>query len=76
MMPALPEHDQLRQSRIDSWRQLRTPGWNRTLVGDADEPESLRYPTATLNELGQRLLGLQHWPAARQTRELAWTTSA
>jgi len=76
MMPALEEHAELRQSRIDSWRDLRTPGWNSTLVGDADEHESLRYPTATLNDLGTRLLGLQAWSTADRTRELAWTRSA
>ena len=77
MMPALASHEELRRSRIDSWRHLRTPGWNTTLVGDADRHESLRYPTATLNQLGERLLGLTSWESAAQpTGELACTRSA
>lgn len=61
MMPALEDHDELRRSRIDSWRHLGTPEWNGTLLGDATKHESLRYGTATLNELGARLLGLESW---------------
>jgi hypothetical protein len=61
MMPALESHDELKWSRIDSWRHLKTPAWHPTLVGDADKPESLRYATATLNDLGERLLGLTSW---------------
>ena len=61
MMPALESHDELRRSRIESWRGLRTPTWNNTLVGDAVKPESQRYPTAELTELGEKLLGLQRW---------------
>ncbi|MCK7622176.1 phytanoyl-CoA dioxygenase family protein [Streptomyces sp. RS10V-4] len=61
MMPALEAHQRLRESRIDSWRHLRTPDWNATLLGDAARPESLRYGTAELNGLGARLLGLESW---------------
>jgi Phytanoyl-CoA dioxygenase (PhyH) len=61
MMPALESHDELKSSRIDSWRHLTTPAWHPTLVGDADKHESLRYATATLNDLGERLLGLKSW---------------
>ncbi|AXK33524.1 DUF1479 family protein [Streptomyces armeniacus] len=61
MMPALESHEDLRRSRIDSWRHLTTPGWNATLLGDAVRHESLRYGTASLNELGARLLGLESW---------------
>ncbi|MFJ5093841.1 phytanoyl-CoA dioxygenase family protein [Streptomyces sp. NPDC088557] len=61
MMPALEEHERLRRSRVDSWRHLRTPRWNRTLVGDPVLHESKRYPTATLDGLGSRLLGLTSW---------------
>jgi hypothetical protein len=63
MMPALESRQELRQSRIDSWRYLKTPEWNKTLVGDAVRHESLRYPTAELNELGKKLLGLELWRA-------------
>jgi hypothetical protein len=61
MMPALESHGELTWSRIDSWRHLKTPAWHPTLVGDADKHESLRYATATLNDLGERLLGLTSW---------------
>lgn len=61
MMPALDSHDELRRSRVDSWRRLSTPDWNATLVGDARKHESLRYGTAELNDLGAKLLGLESW---------------
>ncbi|MGV9880237.1 phytanoyl-CoA dioxygenase family protein [Streptomyces sp. NPDC003006] len=61
MMPALESHEELRRSRVDSWRHLTTPDWNGTLLGDADKPESLRYGTATLSDLGEKLLGLTSW---------------
>jgi len=61
MMPALESHQELRRSRVDSWRHLSTPDWNQTLVGDATKHESLRYGTATLNDLGAKLLGLESW---------------
>ncbi|QIJ66060.1 phytanoyl-CoA dioxygenase family protein [Streptomyces sp. JB150] len=68
MMPALEEHEELRRSRVTSWRTLSTPDWNRTLLGDARLHESLRYGPAELNDLGRRLLGADTWsarPAAR-----------
>ncbi|AYG80519.1 hypothetical protein DWB77_02654 [Streptomyces hundungensis] len=61
MMPALEADQEVRKSRVESWRSLSTPDWNKTLVGDARRHESLRYPTATLNELGAKLLGLESW---------------
>jgi hypothetical protein len=61
MMPALESHDALRRSRIESWRHLSTPDWNKTLVGDAAKHESLRYGTAELSSLGEKLLGLESW---------------
>ncbi|MFV8184190.1 MULTISPECIES: phytanoyl-CoA dioxygenase family protein [unclassified Streptomyces] len=61
MMPALEEHEELRDSRVESWRTLSTPDWNGTLLGDAERPESLRYGPATLNDLGRKLLGLDSW---------------
>ncbi len=61
MMPALESHSALRQSRIESWRTLSTPDWNATLLGDATLHESLRYGPATLNGLGEKLLGLTSW---------------
>ncbi|MET8217399.1 phytanoyl-CoA dioxygenase family protein [Streptomyces hirsutus] len=61
MMPALEEHEELRRSRIESWRTLGTPDWNATLLGDATRHESERYGTAELDGLGRRLLGLDSW---------------
>jgi Phytanoyl-CoA dioxygenase (PhyH) len=61
MMPALEAHEEVRRARVDSWRDLSTPTWNATLLGDAGKPESLRYDTAELTELGEKLLGLKPW---------------
>ena len=61
MMPALESHQELRRSRVESWRTLSTPDWNATLLGDATKHESLRYGPAALTELGSRLLGLTSW---------------
>ncbi|MER5784517.1 phytanoyl-CoA dioxygenase family protein [Streptomyces mobaraensis] len=61
MMPALENHRALRASRIASWRDLATPDWNATLLGDAVRHESLRYGRAELNDLGAKLLGLRTW---------------
>jgi hypothetical protein len=63
MMPALESHEELRRSRVESWRTLSTPDWNATLVGDADKHESLRYGRAELTELGEKLLGKTSWNA-------------
>ncbi|WP_327068890.1 phytanoyl-CoA dioxygenase family protein [Kitasatospora sp. NBC_01250] len=63
MMPALEEAEEMRRSRIESWRTLSTPTWNRTLVGDAKRHESLRYGAAELTGLGEKLLGLRSWNA-------------
>ncbi|WP_431985746.1 phytanoyl-CoA dioxygenase family protein [Streptomyces griseoflavus] len=61
MMPALEEHEELRRSRVESWRTLGTPDWNATLIGDPVKHESLRYGPAELDGLGRRLLGLDAW---------------
>ncbi|WP_328377310.1 phytanoyl-CoA dioxygenase family protein [Streptomyces sp. NBC_00440] len=78
MMPALETHQEMRKSRIESWRSLSTPDWNTTLVGDAVLHESLRYGAAELSDLGARLLGLESWGgrnAERSTGELTCTES-
>ncbi|CCB71613.1 conserved protein of unknown function (plasmid) [Streptantibioticus cattleyicolor NRRL 8057 = DSM 46488] len=67
MMPALESHGKLRNSRVESWRDLSTPDWNATLLGDAVTPESLRYATAELDELGARLLGLKSWHGKQES---------
>ncbi|WP_018681948.1 phytanoyl-CoA dioxygenase family protein [Actinokineospora enzanensis] len=61
MMPALEAHEELRRSRVESWRTLSTPTWNATLLGDAARPEADRYGPAGLTELGEKLLGLRSW---------------
>ncbi|MFB9300990.1 phytanoyl-CoA dioxygenase family protein [Kibdelosporangium philippinense] len=61
MMPALESHEELVKSRVNSWRTLSTPEWNKTLVGDPIRHEALRYPAAELTGLGRRLLGLDSW---------------
>lgn len=61
MMPALETHHALRQSRINSWQNLQTPEWNKTLVGDSRLHESKRYGSASLNALGRKILGLDSW---------------
>jgi hypothetical protein len=68
MMPALESHQDLRRSRVESWRDRSTPTWNKTLVGDATRHESLRYGSATLTGLGARLLGLEPWRGSAQDR--------
>jgi hypothetical protein len=64
MMPALESHQELVDSRVTSWRELSTPEWNATLLGDPIKHESLRYPTAELTGLGRKLLGLDSWHSA------------
>ncbi|MFE9573786.1 phytanoyl-CoA dioxygenase family protein [Streptomyces sp. NPDC006692] len=79
MMPALESSQELRRSRVESWRHLSTPDWNKTLVGDARRHESLRYEAASLNELGAKLLGLETWRdehAEQSTGELSCAKSA
>ncbi|WP_171169685.1 YbiU family protein [Streptomyces sp. I05A-00742] len=71
MMPALEEHRTLRESRIASWRELGTPDWNATLLGDAVKHESQRYGRAELNDLGARLLGLRSWRDTEDRDETA-----
>lgn len=61
MMPALETHEELVRSRVESWRDLATPEWNGTLLGDAIKHESLRYDTAKLTDLGSKLLGRTSW---------------
>ncbi|MBD0735337.1 phytanoyl-CoA dioxygenase family protein [Streptomyces sp. CBMA29] len=79
MMPALESHQELRESRVNSWRTLSTPEWNGTLVGDATRHESLRYGPAELTDLGARLLGRDSWkqqPADQGTGERTCAESA
>lgn len=71
MMPALESHEALREARIASWRDVSTPTWNATLVGDPIRHESLRYGTAKLTDLGEKLLGLTSWAGDQACAESA-----
>ena len=60
MFPAQEEKEDLRQSRVECWRNRLPPG-NKTFPGDPREVEQRRYPTAELTPLGRKLLGLDRW---------------
>ncbi|MFB7917485.1 phytanoyl-CoA dioxygenase family protein [Streptomyces sp. NPDC056061] len=76
MMPALESHDELRRSRVESWRDLSTPDWNKTLVGDLTKHESLRYGPAELDVLGEKLLGLRSWHGQKSEQSTGDTACA
>ncbi|MEZ4705834.1 MAG: phytanoyl-CoA dioxygenase family protein [Caldilineaceae bacterium] len=52
------EDEELRQHRIASWRNRTTPG---SFPGDPRKLEERTGTTATLTELGKKLLGLERW---------------
>jgi hypothetical protein len=60
MFPAEEENTELRESRIQSWREREVPE-RRAFPGDPRGWEKTRYQTAELTELGRRLLGLDSW---------------
>jgi len=60
MMPAQEEDTELRNWRINSWKNRIAPE-GYAFPGDPRNFEQLRYPTAELNELGEKLLGLKSW---------------
>jgi len=55
--PAREEQPQLRQWRIESWRQRKQPE-SYAFPGDPREWEKTRYPLAQLSPLGEKILGL------------------
>lgn len=59
MFPAKEEDEELRQHRVDSWRNRTAPG--RFPVDTARHWEETHYQTAQLTELGEKLLGLTPW---------------
>jgi ectoine hydroxylase-related dioxygenase (phytanoyl-CoA dioxygenase family) len=61
MMPALNNNKALTESRVNSWKKLEVPEWDDSFIGDKNEPESSRYSTAELTELGEKLLGVKRW---------------
>lgn len=60
MMPAEENNEELRQWRINSWRQRIAPE-GYAFPGDPRRWEQTKYETANLSPLGQKLLGLTPW---------------
>jgi hypothetical protein len=60
MMPAEEENADLREWRINSWKNRIAPE-GYAFPGDPRNWEQIRYETAVLNDLGERLLGLKNW---------------
>ena len=60
MMPAEENNLELRNWRIDSWKNRIAPK-GYAFPGDPRKFEQKKYQTAKLNELGKKLLGLQNW---------------
>ena len=60
MMPAEEDNDEMRQWRINSWKN-KVPPEGYAFPGDPRKWEQTRYGTAKLSELGERLLGLKPW---------------
>jgi len=60
MMPAEPENEELLQWRIHSWKNRIAPE-GYAFPGDPRNWEQFKYTTATLSDLGEKLLGLQTW---------------
>ncbi len=60
MMPAEEDNAELLEWRIQSWQERIAPS-GYAFPGDPRRREQLRYPTAQLSELGERLLGRKRW---------------
>jgi ectoine hydroxylase-related dioxygenase (phytanoyl-CoA dioxygenase family) len=60
MMPAEEHNQELRQWRINSWKNRVAPD-GYAFPGDPRNWEQTKYGVAELTELGQKLLGLQSW---------------
>jgi ectoine hydroxylase-related dioxygenase (phytanoyl-CoA dioxygenase family) len=60
MFPAQEHDEQLRQNRVESWKQRLTPE-GLAFPGDPRRWEQLRYESAKLTPLGEKLLGLKKW---------------
>jgi ectoine hydroxylase-related dioxygenase (phytanoyl-CoA dioxygenase family) len=58
--PANGNDAALREARIKSWREREAPQ-GYAFPGDPRAWEKLKYPTATLTPLGERILGLSDW---------------
>lgn len=60
MMPAEEDNEELKEWRINSWRNRIAPE-GYAFPGDPLNREQLNYETAELTELGEKLLGLKKW---------------
>ena len=60
MMPAEEDNKELRQWRINSWKNRIAPS-GYAFPGDPRNFEQEKYERAELNELGEKLLGLKDW---------------
>lgn len=62
MTPAAEENQELRERRVESWKERRAPE-GFAFPGDPREWERTKYETAVLTPLGRKLLGLDSWNA-------------
>ena len=60
MMPSQEENIDLRNWRINSWKNRIAPE-GYAFPGDPRNLEKLKYKTADLSLLGEKLLGLKAW---------------
>lgn len=60
MMPAEEENLDLKNWRINSWKNRVAPE-GHAFPGDPRKWEQIKYETAKLNYLGEKLLGLKNW---------------
>lgn len=60
MMPALEDNEQLKQWRIHSWKNRISPE-GYAFPRDPRNWVQIKYDTARLSELGEKLLGLKQW---------------
>ncbi len=60
MMPAEEDNDDLREWRVNSWKNRISPE-GYAFPGDPRHWEKTKYDTAELNDLGKKVLGLEKW---------------
>lgn len=60
MMPAEPENKSMKDWRVNSWKNRIAPE-GYAFPGDPRNWEQVKYTTAKLSTLGEKLLGLKNW---------------
>jgi len=60
MMPAQEHNDSLKEWRVNSWKNRVAPE-GYAFPGDPRNWEQTKYETATLTELGKKLVGAKNW---------------